>query len=351
MREEDKVLLLAEIIGVDTSKYIEKYLDELRSSDLFMHLCNTVKQARNINSYKSQLLIDEFEAIDFSKIKSLKQIFVLYANINYLISRFEDDDMINPFFYNDDYDKIKKVGEISIFFDNKKFTLNDMILDERYTTIYKLDCIKEQYLLWRKELVEKIRNPLQYLVVKDKKVPKIKIIDDNFKFIILFVIMANICFLIAPIFSSNFIISLYNGNGNLIFQIMFYVMVILMFIIDIYIIILISVRCKKRLKYVRAIKVINNSHKIVNEMNKKCVNFYYYVLNGLEDNKLLNNEISKYSLNKKYVSSIAGIISLINYPNEKLSKQYIPFLLRLLLVMFFLLCFIFLVYLLYLIAR
>ena len=68
MREEDKVLLLAEIMGVDTSQYVEKYLDELRGSQIFMRLCNDVREARNSNSYKSQFLIDEFEAIDFSKI-------------------------------------------------------------------------------------------------------------------------------------------------------------------------------------------------------------------------------------------------------------------------------------------
>ena len=65
MREEDKLLLLAEIIGVDTSKYVTKYIEELRSSNVFLELCKNVHRARNVDSYKAQLLIDEFETIDF----------------------------------------------------------------------------------------------------------------------------------------------------------------------------------------------------------------------------------------------------------------------------------------------
>ena len=351
MREEDKVLLLAEILGIDTNKYVEKYLDELRGSKIFMRLCSDVSKARNIDSYKSQLLIDEFEAIDFSKINTLSKVFVLYAHIYYLVDKFEEEDSINPFFYNDDFDKIKTIGEISINFDNKKYTLNDMILDERYTATYKIDYVKEQYLLWRKELVEKVREPLKFLAVKQKKLPKIEVIDEGFKIVLFFVFMANCCFLLAPIVPSNFIKSLYLGTANNVFQIIFYVAVILMFTIDIYSIIYVTIRYRKRGKFARALNIINNPYVIVKQMNNKCVNFYSYVLDCLVNNKLLEHKISRYSLDKKYISSIAGLIKLIHHPDEKLTKQFIPFVLRLFIVLFFTLCGVLLCYLFILLMR
>ena len=99
MREEDKLLLLAEIIGVDTSKYVTKYIEELRSSNVFLELCKNVHRARNVDSYKAQLLIDEFETIDFNSVKTLKECFILRARINYLLTTSLESNYINPFFY------------------------------------------------------------------------------------------------------------------------------------------------------------------------------------------------------------------------------------------------------------
>lgn len=351
MREEDKVLLLAEILGADTSKYVENYVEELRSSNNFMELCNNVSRARNTDSYKAQQLIDEFETIDFSKIDSLSKVFVLSAHINFLIQKSEESDYINPFFYNSDIDVIKVVGEIRINFDNKKFTLNDMILDERYTSNYKIDYIKECFLEWRKELVEKVREPLKLLVVKNSELPKIEILNGDLKLILFFVVSANICFFLAPFLPSTFVRNIYKGTSSSIVQNMFFVMVILMFVIDVFLVIFITNRTNKRYKFVKALKMIKNPYRIVTSMNNKCVNFYSYILNCLTNQKLLDESISQFSLEKKYVSSIACLIRILNKPDKSLEDNSFPFLLRLLLVMFFVLCAAFVLYLLYLLGR
>ena len=122
MREEDKLLLLAEIIGVDTSKYVTKYIEELRSSNVFLELCKNVHRARNVDSYKAQLLIDEFETIDFNSVKTLKECFILRARINYLLTTSLESNYINPFFYNEESDLIEKVGEIVVNFDGNEVT-------------------------------------------------------------------------------------------------------------------------------------------------------------------------------------------------------------------------------------
>ena len=97
MREEDKVLLLCEIMGLNTKPYVSKYVEELRNSDIFLKLCENVSKARKNKSFKAQRLIDEFELINFEKIQSLKEFYCLSAKINYLLSNSEAGDYINPF--------------------------------------------------------------------------------------------------------------------------------------------------------------------------------------------------------------------------------------------------------------
>ena len=69
------------------------------------------------------------------------------------------------------------------------------------------------------------------------------------------------------------------------------------------------------------------------------------------DGKLLKNPISKYSLSKKYLTAIGGIIRFINNPDEKLTEQFIPFILRLMMVVFFTLCAVIFGYLIVLLIR
>ena len=138
MREEDKVLLLAEIMGIDTRAYVSKYVEELRSSDIFLKLCENVSYARKVRSYKAQRLIDDFELINFDSINSLQSLFKVDALINHLLANSEAKDYINPFFYYDDED-IVNVGQISLHFDYQNFSLDDIVLDERYTLKYKID--------------------------------------------------------------------------------------------------------------------------------------------------------------------------------------------------------------------
>ena len=210
MREEDKVLLLCEIFNVDTTPYIEKYVEELRSSDIFMHLCKNVSEARKVNSYKAQLLIDEFESIDFGNIFSLKEVFVLTAKINYLVSISEAKDYINPFFHDPDNDEIEEVGLIVINFDEKSFTLDDMILDERYTSRYKINHIKHNYLEWRREVVDKVITPLKTLIIQEEKIPRVKLFNSYYVSIIVITIFLNLLFIFTPLFDFTYIRWLYS---------------------------------------------------------------------------------------------------------------------------------------------
>lgn len=353
MREEDKVLILAEILGIDTSKYVEQYVEEIRSSDVFLELCNNVHRARTSDSYKAQNLIDEFESIDFSLIKSLQECFIVSSKINYLLKISLESDYINPFFYNEESDIIEKVGEISVTFDSKNYTLNDIILDERYTTSYKIDYFKDCYLEWRKEVVNKIIDPLNLLLIHQKKLPKFKIFDFSLIAIILIILLSNLAFFIAPFVPSHFIKTLYTQNcDNLFIMIIFDIDFILLFINNVLLIFMIYFRYLDKGKYIRARKILKKPLKIITSINHQCEKFYAYLMKCLSDNKLLSKKINKYNLNKNYVSSIGILMRLKNNQNQvKIKDNNIPFIFRLTFVLFIVVSMILLCYLLYLLWR
>lgn len=351
MREEDKLLLLAEIIGVDTSKYVTKYIEELRSSNVFLELCKNVHRARNVDSYKAQLLIDEFETIDFNSVKTLKECFILRARINYLLTTSLESNYINPFFYNEESDLIEKVGEIVVNFDSKKYTLNDMILDERYTTNYKIDYVKDCYLEWRKEVVEKVVNPLIEVHAHEKDIPDVKIFDYKITLIMSGLIICNLVFIFMPFVPSHFIRSLYRQSANNLFiQIMFNIFISLLFINDIILIIVLFFKNKKNGKIIYAKNMIKNSYKIIKKVDKKCELFYAYLLKSLGDNKLLNKNIRKYALNKEQVRSISTLKNLLNKENKQVDEG-IPFIMRLFLVLLLIISLILISYFVYLFWR
>lgn len=351
MREEDKLLLLAEIIGVDTSKYVTKYIEELRSSNVFLELCKNVHRARNVDSYKAQLLIDEFETIDFNSVKTLKECFILRARINYLLTTSLESNYINPFFYNEESDLIEKVGEIVVNFDSKKYTLNDMILDERYTTNYKIDYVKDCYLEWRKEVVEKVVNPLIEVHAHEKEIPDVKIFDYKMLLITISLIICNLIFIFLPFVPSNFIKNLYQQNANnLSIQIIFNIYIIVLFINDIILVMVLFLKNKKNGKIIYSKNMIKNSYKIIKKVDKKCELFYAYLLRSLSDNKLLNKNIRKYALDKEQVRSISTLNNLLNKDNKKFDND-IPFIMRLFLVLLLIIFLILITYFIYLFWR
>ena len=341
MREEDKLLLLAEIIGVDTSKYVNKYIDELRSSNSFLMLCENIKKARNVYSYKAQRLINEFESIDFNKIKTLQDFFVLTMKINYLIQQSEESDYINPFFYNKEVDQIKTIGEISIVFDNKKITLNDMILDERYTSNYKIDYIKEKFLEWRKEVVENIIDQYKFIFMKEKELPVSLGMDEGEKNILWISSIYNFIMIFLPIIPSSSIRNFYQGiNSNRIMLILFFISWILLFLLDTILIYLVSKNYKQNKAYKEALLSLKNIENNMNKINKKCENFYDYILSCLLKNKLLEKEISYFSIDNNIVSSIFVLTRVLNNQykgkeNESITLRFVFIILSCLLLVVF----------------
>lgn len=318
MREEDKVLLFCEIMGLDTAKYVSKYIEELRSSNVFIKLCENVAKARNINSYKAQRLIDEFEMIDFYKITTLKEYFVLVAKVNFLLANSEEINYLNPFFYTSDRNSINRVGQIAINFDQKDYSIDDMILDERYTTKYKIDYIKEKYLEWRKEVYSKVIDPLKLLVVKENQIPNLNYLNTDYALLIFEVAIINFVFIFGNTIPSQFIASLYrNTCSNSLAQVVFILMFLCLVYIDVMVIIRINQLKKIFDPYRFCRKTLKKSRVIINTINRQCEKLYHYLLLGVTNKQILSESIKKYSLNQDNLYSIAYLFKITSHEIEE----------------------------------
>ena len=318
MREEDKVLLLCEIMGIDTKPYVSKYVEELRNSYIFLKLCENVIKARKNKSFKAQRLIDEFELIDFEKIQSLQEFYCLSAKINYLLANSEAEDYINPFFYNED--NINTVGQISLDFDSQRFSLDDISLDERYTLNYKIDYIKSSYLAWRKEVKDMIINPIKDAAINIDKLPHNVLFDFEFILYLCLIIISNIVFAIGPFINVDVIKPLYDGTcEDNVLVILFYILCALIFALNIYFIVSINKRLIKTRKYRMARKVISNADKICKDIDRKCESFYEYVMNALTEAKPLTEKVKKFAIDNNYLLCLNYVINKFN--KDEIEKE------------------------------
>ena len=318
MREEDKVLLLCEIMGLNTKPYVSKYVEELRSSDVFLKLCENVIKARKNKSYKAQRLIDEFELINFESVHSLQEFYCLSAKINYLLANSDAVDYINPFFYNDD--NIDSVGQIAIDFDAQRFSLDDISLDERYTLNYKIDYIKNAYSSWRQEVKEMVVNPIKDAAINIDKFPQNVLFDFEYVTYLCLVLLSNIVLSIGPIINSEYLKPLYDGTcDNIVLMVLFYVICIMLFILNIYFIVSINGRLKRTRRYRVARNMLANSDKIISEIDFKCQSFYEYVMNSLTETKPLTKKLKMFALNSKYLLALHYLINRFN--RDEIEKE------------------------------
>ena len=311
MREEDKVLLLCEIMGINTRPYVYKYVEELRNSDVFLKLCENVIKARKNKSFKAHRLIDEFELINFERIQSLKEFYCLSAKIHYLLANSEAEDYINPFFYNED--NVDTIGQILIDFDAQRFSLDDISLDERYTLNYKIDYIKNLYLSWRNEVKEMVINPIKDAAINIDKLPSNVLFDFEFVLYLWLIIMSNIMLVIGPFINVDVIKPLYDGTcEDGILNILFYILCGLIFVFNIYFIVSINKRLIRTRRYRMARKMVSKADKICEDIDRKCEAFYEYVLNALTETKPLTEKVKKIAIDNNYLLSLNYVVNKFN---------------------------------------
>ena len=164
-----------------------------------------------------------------------------------------------------------------------------------------------------------IIDPLKDVALNLDKIQKLRMFDEEYIFCLIFIGLWNIFFVVAPFLSPNFAM-LYNGTlNNLLGEILYYLMIGIVFFLDIYFIVTINDRINKTRYYRTTRKMMENADQILKEINNKCEKFYEYVLACLTDKKLLQNKISNYSIDDKYLAALTYLNKL--GPNKEVESD------------------------------
>lgn len=317
MREEDKVLLLCDLLKVDVTDYLDRYIEELRTSKVYLQVCAQIIKLRKHDYFRNIEIIRRFEVIDFSKIKTFLDFEKTYAEILDIALECQKEKMINPLLS----EEKMTLGEVMIPFDGRDITFNDMLLDERYTKTYKINQVKEIYLNYRKEVKTLLISPFVEFLRKED------VIDENIKekstitALLSSVILANIIIIILPLFPVTTLRNIYSGTiDSEIVMVTFYVLIVILFLLDLVSIFFYNVYLNKFRIFIRAYNSLRSEKSIMVKINNKSEAFYSLLLRHIDEIKPLNIPLKKVSLIDVEMKNLLYLIEIkdkLPYLQEK----------------------------------
>ena len=315
MREEDKVLLICDLLKVDVTAYLDRYIEELRTSKIYLQVCAQIIKLRKHDYFRNIEIIRRFEVIDFSKIKTFLDFEKTYAEILDIALECQKEKMINPLLS----EEKMTLGEVMIPFDGRDITFNDMLLDERYTKTYKINQVKEIYLNYRKEVKTLLISPFVEFLRKED------VIDENIKekstiaALLSSVILANIIIIILPLFPVTTLRNIYSGTiDSEVVMVTFYVLIVILFLLDLVSIFFYNVYLNKFRIFIRAYNSLRSEKSIMVKINNKSEAFYYLLLRHIDEIKPLNIPLNKVSLIDVEMKNLLYLIEI----KDKLNAQY-----------------------------
>ena len=77
-------------------------------------------------------------------------------------------------------------------------------------------------------------------------------------------------------------------------------------------------------------RILKKGSKILRTIDKKCERFFQYVLNGINDNKLLKKKLKSFSMPYKDIASVAYLYRVVeSYDKEKdVDQSFVPLVLH-----------------------
>ncbi len=212
MTAEEKLILLAELMGVSLKTTKEERKKKFFSSDILLKLKEYFRTEKERNSPRYTLLKAEYDVLLHMVFDSEKKYFISYARALYLWNGIQNQRYINPFLCFKQKENIL-LSRVPIKFDGQEMFLGDVIMLENYSNDYKIDAIKRAMISWKKEVQKVMIDPLELLTVRPKNLPHKKRVPFAKKIYGIFLLLASVFLfslfflkddIISPIFSFNF---------------------------------------------------------------------------------------------------------------------------------------------------
>ncbi len=322
MRNEDKVLLMASIMGVDTSLYIPAYIEDLRNSQIYLLLAKKIQSLRKNKDFRSVDLVIRFEQLNLENIKSFEDYFNSYSEILDILNNALEDKEINPLLNESD----DPLGKVKILFDGKLTTLDDMILDERYTDEYKISTFKEVYLNYHKEVKKTLMRPFVEFLMMEEVIDKNIEEKSKMTLLLLATILGNAIIISLPLFPVDTFRMIYDGTlPSQPVLIYFYIIVGLLFILDAIMIFFFNVKCKDFRFFLRAYNGLKRNGNLEKKILKKEERFYGLILSHINEKKILTMKVKKVSIVNLEIKNLFYLVSIkekLPYLTQKWTISY-----------------------------
>lgn len=171
MNANEKVLLLAEMFGVDVSKHIDPVIKGIEQNEHFKKLSINVEMARKYQVPYTQQFLKEYDDLKINKINSFKDALIARAKIDYLYQISEPKYYINPIMFNPVEMKtnITTIGELPCFYKGKETTINSFIKDKDIDKKEKNRITNEILNKWHLDAKETILDEINAKISKRKR--------------------------------------------------------------------------------------------------------------------------------------------------------------------------------------
>lgn len=217
MNPREKVLLLAEMFGVDVSDKISDVLKEIENNNHYKQLVINVEMAKKYQVPYSQNFLKEYEETKLANIGSFKDALVARAKIDYLYQISQPKYFINPIMFNplEMSTSITTIGELPCYFKNKEYSINQLISNPDIKYDDKIKVIKELTNKWREDAKNTVIDEINHQLM-GKKQSKLKKLVYAFKrglVFYIFIILGVALFLVTIFSSSEFFHSVVHNTN------------------------------------------------------------------------------------------------------------------------------------------
>lgn len=304
MRNIEKGVLLAEIFGADTSKYIPTFIEWIKNTPEYSYFLEKKNSLKIKRTWKAKRFYSYFETIDVDGIDSIKEGMIEYGKLCYLVKITSEPAYTNPLIVEALDMEDMRIGDIKVKFDNKIITLKELAKLEGFSFERKQEVVKERLDNWIKEVEETIMEPVERYKEYSFYLPKIKAFTFSRTFELIYLILLNallvsIYFVKVPLFEG--IIS----NTSSIQFFIYSLSIGFTFVYDLIYIIVMIARMKRYGKYSKARDgVIDGIFKEKEKCEKKLK---WYLYEQLSTKGNMDAKVFEFSKISKYYPSIIYI--------------------------------------------
>lgn len=325
MRSLEKGLLLAELCAPNSvsREHLDSFIDWIREQDCYKDLYKNMLETKKSSSIVAKYLYSEYASLNLDAISSIEEGIIIYSKILFLCNYSKSSNYINPLLIIEKKEEKVNVGEISIKFNNKIITLDELSTLEGYNFLEKYEAIKNKVSEWEEDVYSKLNTVLESLKDHPRNLPKRKVMTPKFIIALLYLVILDIVGCLFVFSNNDKIRNIVTGQnlGEYIYLNYFFIA-----FISILILLNITILCEFVIKKIVFHKYNSNRNKLISkpdtlvkELSNNSDKLLEYISKNVSDGAKMDVEVSNFSSCTLLYKKILYLYN-INYRYKKFKK-------------------------------